>query len=149
MERWPREAEFMPGKVLADLRAAPRAFATPRLQISITPLPSCERRKKRNLTQRRKADFAPSPHFATSAKGAKVRRSADEHGFTRTGRPYLRSGARFAYRPRKSDEQELIPTVLGLLTFASIRVSYSCPFAIPVRGEKGGVGLVDRGREGF
>jgi hypothetical protein len=52
-------------------------------------------------------------------------------------------------RPRKPDEQELILTVMRLLPFASIRVSYSCPLAVSVRGEKGGSGLADRGREGF
>jgi hypothetical protein len=65
-------------------------------------------------------------------------------------------GARLGYRPRPSDEQELIPTVMQelsptvvcLLAFASIRVSYSCPFVVSVRGEKGGTGLGDRGREG-
>jgi hypothetical protein len=35
------EAEFVPSKLLAKaFRAAPRAFTTPTLQISITPLPS-------------------------------------------------------------------------------------------------------------
>jgi hypothetical protein len=64
-------------------------------------------------------------------------------------------GARLGYRPRPSDEQELIPTVMQelsptvvfLLAFASIRFSYSCPFVVSVRGEKGGAGLGNRGRE--
>ena len=56
--------------------------------------------------------------------------------------------ARLTYRSRKPDEQELIPTVMRLLPFASIHVSYSCPFAVPIRGEKGGAALADRGREG-
>ena len=44
--------------------------------------------------------------------------------------------------------RELIPGGVRLLAFVSIRVSYPCPFAVCIRGEKGGAGLGDRGREG-
>jgi hypothetical protein len=50
--------------------------------------------------------------------------------------------ARLTDRPRPADEQELIPTVMQeliltvmrFLIFVSVRVSYSCPFAVVLSG---------------
>jgi hypothetical protein len=53
-------------------------------------------REPKNLTQSRKADFAPSPPLATSAKGAKERQFNPPTPSLRRDRPQMNQPAREA-----------------------------------------------------
>ena len=80
-----------------------------------------ERQTNREWTRMEETD---EPRMNADVKGIAAKK-AQKGGIFMEGH-----SARSMDRPRPADEQELIPTVMRFLIFASMRGPYSCPFAV-------------------